>query len=119
MRKEMIVLAPPSRAAATNQVRLSTNDAARPRRARPVGGRIWAVDSVGLPGPEIELLVQVQGHVLGRFVLTPTPGLPGVVRTRVVAVALADQVGASLRPRWALSVESCSLRPQLAEPACL
>ena len=63
-----------------------------------LGGRAWAVDSLGLPGPEIELLVQVQGRVLGRFVLTPTPGTPVSYEQRVVAVAIADQVGPSLRP---------------------
>ncbi len=63
-----------------------------------LGGRAWAVDSLGLPGPEIELLVQVQGRVLGRFVLTPTPGTPVSYKQHVVAVAIADQVGPSLRP---------------------
>jgi hypothetical protein len=63
-----------------------------------LGGRVWAVDRVGLPGPELELLVQVQGRVLGRFVLTPTAGTPVSYERRVVAVAIADQVGPSLRP---------------------
>ena len=62
------------------------------------GVRAWAVDTLGLPGPEIELLVQVQGRVLGRFILTPTPGTPVSYERRVVAVAIADQVGPSLRP---------------------
>ena len=39
-----------------------------------LGGRLWAVDRMGLPGPEIELLVTHRGKDLGRFVLTPTPG---------------------------------------------
>jgi K+-sensing histidine kinase KdpD len=63
-----------------------------------LGGRVWGVDRMGLPGPEIELLVQRWGQVLGRFVLTPTPGYEVPLEPRVVAVALADQVGASLRP---------------------
>ncbi len=63
-----------------------------------LGGKVWAVDSLGLPGPEIDLLVQVQGRVLGRFVMTPTPGTPVSFERRVVAVAIADQVGPSLRP---------------------
>jgi len=63
-----------------------------------LGGRIWAVDRLGLPGPEIELLVQIQGRALGRFVLTPTAGTPVSNERRVVAVAIADQVGPSLRP---------------------
>jgi K+-sensing histidine kinase KdpD len=63
-----------------------------------LGGRIWRVDRMGLPGPEIELLVQNRGKKLGRFVLTPTPGHPVPYGRRVVAVALADQAGAALRP---------------------
>jgi hypothetical protein len=63
-----------------------------------LGGRTWAVDQLGLPGPEIALLVQIQGRTLGRFVLIPTPGIPVSLERRVVAVAIADQVGPSLRP---------------------
>jgi K+-sensing histidine kinase KdpD len=63
------------------------------------GGRIWRVDRLGLPGPEIELPVQNRGEELGRFVLTPTPGYPVPYGRRVVAVALADQAGAALRPQ--------------------
>ena len=64
-----------------------------------LGGRIWRVDRMGLPGPEIELLVQNRGKELGRFVLTPNPGYPVPYGRRVVAVALADQAGAALRPQ--------------------
>jgi K+-sensing histidine kinase KdpD len=64
-----------------------------------LGGRVWGVHRMGLPGPEIELLVQSQGRTLGRFVMTPTPGYPVSQERRVVAVAIADQVGASLRPQ--------------------
>ena len=63
-----------------------------------LAGRVWGVDRIGLPGPEIELIVQHRGETLGRFVLTPTPGYEVPLQPRVVAVALADQVGASLRP---------------------
>ncbi len=63
-----------------------------------LGGRPWGVHRLGLPGPEIELLTQNQGRTLGRFILTPTPGYPVSRERRVVAVAVADQVGASLRP---------------------
>ena len=63
-----------------------------------LGGRVWGVDRMGLPGPEIELVVQSQGRGLGRFVMTPTPGYEISYERRVVAVAIADQVGASLRP---------------------
>jgi K+-sensing histidine kinase KdpD len=61
--------------------------------------RVWGADELGLPGPEIELLVHDRGQTLGRFVLTPTPGFPVSLQRRVVAVALADQVGSVLRPR--------------------
>jgi K+-sensing histidine kinase KdpD len=63
-----------------------------------LAGRLWAVDTVGLPGPEIELPVKVEGLTGARFVLTPTPGWPVSRERRLVAVALADQVGAALRP---------------------
>jgi hypothetical protein len=63
-----------------------------------LAGRLWSVDSMGLPGPEIELPVKVEGHTVARFVLGPTAGLPVSRERRLVAVALADQVGAALRP---------------------
>ena len=37
------------------------------------------------------------GRVEGRFVLTPTPGYPVSLERRVVAIAIADQVGAANR----------------------
>lgn len=63
-----------------------------------IGSTIWGVDRLGLPGPELELLVQNQGLTRGRFVLTPTPGLAVPYQRRVVAVAIADQIGAALQP---------------------
>jgi hypothetical protein len=62
-----------------------------------LAGGLWAVDSMGLPGPEIELPVKVDGRAVARFVLAPTSGLPVSRERRLVAVALADQVGAALR----------------------
>ena len=56
----------------------------------------WGVDSMGLPTKQVELLVEGQGRHLGRFVLTPTPGQPIPFDKRLVAIALADQVGAAL-----------------------
>jgi hypothetical protein len=61
-----------------------------------IGDVSWAVDNLGLPGPELTLLVQRRRQTLGRFVLEPTPGLPVSLQRRVVAVAIADQVGAAL-----------------------
>lgn len=49
-----------------------------------------------LPRDGVELPVLGRGHVLGRFVLSPTPHTGVSLEQRVVAVALADQVGAAL-----------------------
>ena len=49
-----------------------------------------------LPAQGAELLVLHQGDEVGRFVLVPTPGEGASLEQRVVAVALADQVGAAL-----------------------
>jgi Domain of unknown function (DUF4118) len=38
-------------------------------------GLSWPVESAGIPGPEAEILAQWRGRVLGRFALTPTPGV--------------------------------------------
>ncbi len=61
-------------------------------------GMLWGAHNMGLPSPEVDLVVQARGQVLGRFVLGPTPGYPVSLHRRVVAVAIADQVGAALRP---------------------
>jgi K+-sensing histidine kinase KdpD len=63
-----------------------------------LGGRVWGVHELGLPGAELELPVYDRGLDVGRFVLTPTPAWPVSQQRRVVAVALSDQVGALLRP---------------------
>jgi len=63
------------------------------------GGMTWRVGTIGLPGPEIELLVRDRGTTVGRFVLKPTPGYPVPLEDRIVAAAIADQVGAALPPR--------------------
>ena len=49
-----------------------------------------------LPLEGVELPVYGRGQPLGRFVLDPTPGVGVSLEQRVVAVALADQVGAAL-----------------------
>ena len=64
-----------------------------------LASHLWGVHRVGLPGPELSLLVQTEGRTVGRFILTPTPGLPVSLEQRLVAVTLADQVGGALRPR--------------------
>ena len=41
-------------------------------------GMVWGAHNMGLPGPAVDLVVQARGQVLGRFVLRPTPGYPGL-----------------------------------------
>jgi hypothetical protein len=62
-------------------------------------GLLWPVDSIGIPGPEAEIIAQWRGQVMGRFVLTPTPGRPVSLERRVVAQSLAELVGAALYDR--------------------
>ena len=66
-----------------------------------LAGCFWAVDALGLPGRQIALIVYGRGRIVGRFVLTPTPGQPVSLQARVVAVALADLVGSLVVPRLA------------------
>ena len=56
-------------------------------------------DAFELPAEGVELPVYGRGQPLGRFVLDPTPGVGVPLERRVVAVALADQIGAVLVPR--------------------
>ncbi len=67
-----------------------------------LAGMRWGVDQMGLPGSEVELLVEYQGRFYGRFVMVPTPGRPVSLERRVVASALADQAGAALASRHAI-----------------
>jgi hypothetical protein len=62
-------------------------------------GLLWPVRQIGIPGPEAEILTKWRGEVMGRFVLTPTPGVPVSVERRIVARSLADLVGAALYDR--------------------
>jgi K+-sensing histidine kinase KdpD len=68
-----------------------------------VAGALWEVHRLGLPGPESELVVSGRGRTMGRFVLKPTPGLAVSLQRRVVAVAIADQVGAAMLPQLRLA----------------
>jgi K+-sensing histidine kinase KdpD len=68
-----------------------------------VAGALWEVHRLGLPGPESELVVSARGRTMGRFVLKPTPGQAVSLQRRVVAVAIADQVGAALLPQLRLA----------------
>jgi hypothetical protein len=68
-----------------------------------LGGLRWGASSSGLPGREVELIVQHGGQTYGRFVMAPTPGSPVSAERLVVAASVADQVGAALadQPRSA------------------
>jgi len=59
------------------------------------GGVRWRVSSLGLPSRGVGLEVQGGGQTYGRFLLLPTAGVPVSFARRIVAVALADQVGAA------------------------
>lgn len=63
-------------------------------------GRVdWPGEQWGLPGRQVALDVYASGQVVGRFLMTPTTAKPVSLRSRLVAVALADQVGPHLIPR--------------------
>ncbi len=61
-----------------------------------VGLETWSTGDLGLPTRSIDLPVRSGGWLLGHFVLTPTPGRPVPPDRLLVAVAIADQVGAAL-----------------------
>jgi hypothetical protein len=61
-----------------------------------IAGRAWDAGSLGLPGKELELVVENGAVYQGRFLLVPSPGEGISLERRVVAVAIASQVGAAL-----------------------
>ena len=61
-----------------------------------VGEEAWNTADLGLPTKRVDLPVRGGGWLVGHFLLTPTPGRPVPHQKLVVAVAIADQVGASL-----------------------
>ena len=62
-----------------------------------IGPRRWVADSEDLPQQAgLELLVEGGGIFQGRFLMTPAPGARPTLEQRLMAVALADQVGAAL-----------------------
>ena len=61
-----------------------------------IGGETWPTGDLGLPTRNIDLPVRSGGWLLGHFLLTPTPGKPVPPDRLLVAVAVADQVGAAL-----------------------
>jgi K+-sensing histidine kinase KdpD len=61
-----------------------------------VGHEEWATEDLGLPTRRVDLPVRGNGWLLGHFVLTPSPGRPVDHHRLLVAVSVADQVGAVL-----------------------
>jgi hypothetical protein len=55
-------------------------------------GMLWDAEAIGIPGPESEIVAEWRGEVLGRFVITPTPGQPVSRVRRVAAVTVVDVV---------------------------
>jgi hypothetical protein len=56
----------------------------------------WPAREFGIPGPEAEIVAQWRGRVVGRFVVTPTPGVAVTLEQRIVAVAVVDVAAAYL-----------------------
>ena len=67
-----------------------------PRGEVVVGNETWSTGDLGLPTQNVDLPVRSGGWLLGHFLLTPTPGKPVSPDRLLVAVAIADQVGAAL-----------------------
>jgi hypothetical protein len=59
-------------------------------------GMRWPAKEIGIPGPEAEILAKWRGRVVGRFVVTPTPGEAVSLEQRIVSVALVDVFAAYL-----------------------
>jgi hypothetical protein len=77
----------------------------------------WDVDDMGLPGKEVELLVQWGHTSFGRYVLVPTPGVSISLERRLVAVALADQVAAVIAAGQPPTLGNGGRRPTSARPS--
>ncbi len=67
-----------------------------PQGTVTVGPEVWTTEDLGLPTRRVDLPVRGGGWLLGHFVLTPTPGHPVDRHRLLVAVSIADQVGAVL-----------------------
>jgi Domain of unknown function (DUF4118) len=61
-----------------------------------IGDIPWATWTFGLPTREVDLPVRHRGWGLGHFALIPTPAFPVSRERLLVAVAIADQVGAAM-----------------------
>ena len=72
-----------------------TSDLPWLERSGAVAGtrHVFTPDGFELPIGGVQLPVLARGRPVGRFLLVPTPGVGLSLERRVVAVALADQVG--------------------------
>ena len=61
-----------------------------------LGGLRWGAHRSGLPGREVEMIVEYRGKTFGRFAMVPSPGTPVSPERLLVAAFIADQVGATL-----------------------
>jgi K+-sensing histidine kinase KdpD len=68
-----------------------------------VGREYWPTGDLGLPTKAVYLPVRGNGRLCGYLVMTPTPGHLVPHQRLVVAVAIADQLGASLATDHSLS----------------
>jgi K+-sensing histidine kinase KdpD len=71
-------------------------------------GRRMARGGFELPAEGVDLAVLARGHEVGRFVLVPRPDIGVSLEQRIVAVAVADQVGAVIatsRPSSTINAE--------------
>ena len=79
----------------------ATGDGGLAARLRPsgevrVGAVVWNTQDLGLPHRGVDLPVRSGGEVVGHFLLVPEPGVPVGQDVLLVAVSLADQVGAAV-----------------------
>jgi len=61
-----------------------------------VGAVAWNTEDLGLPHRGVDLPVRSGGEVVGHFLLVPEPGVRVTRDVLLVAVSLADRVGASV-----------------------
>ena len=79
----------------------ATGDSGLAARLQPdgvvrVGAVAWDTEDLGLPHRGVDLPVRAGGEVVGHFLLVPVPGVRLPSDLLLVAVAVADQVGASV-----------------------
>ena len=78
----------------------SSDDVGTAARVQPdgqvcIGAVAWSTGDLGLPHRGVDLPVRARGTVVGHFLLVPVPGFPVGRDDLLVAVAIADQVGAA------------------------